>query len=225
MSTITTINSTDAISDSRSVINTNFANLNADKIENLGDLSITATATELNYCDGVTSAIQTQLDGKTAAIVGEIKIYAGGSLPTGFLWCDGSEISRTTYSDLFTAIGTAYGSGNGTTTFNVPDLRGRVPGGKDDMGGSAANVVTASEADTLGGEYGAETHTLTTSEIPAHTHSWSPVVGTGGNNGLAIDASANVADPTYGGTTGSAGSDGAHNNMQPTTFINFIIKT
>lgn len=227
MSTITTIAGTDAISDSRSVINTNFSNLNADKVESLSDLSITATATEINYTDGVTSAIQTQLDAKAPALVGEIKLYAGGSLPSGFLWCDGSDVNRTTYADLFTAIGTTYGVGNGTTTFGVPDLRGRVPAGQDDMGGASANTITATEADTLGGEYGSETHTLTTAELAAHTHENNAVISNSSGSqtlisGVAIDTSATAQTGT---PTGSAGGGGAHNNVQPTLFINYIIKT
>lgn len=69
--------------------------------------------------------------------------------------CDGSAVSRTTYATLFTAIGTAYGTGDGSTTFNIPDLRGRIAVGK--------NAATFS---TLGATGGEETHTLTTPEIP-----------------------------------------------------------
>ena len=81
MSTITTIQGTDAVSDSRTDINANFSNLNADKVESLTDLSVTATATELNHVDGVTSAIQTQIDTKMSSITGEIKLVAFIGLP------------------------------------------------------------------------------------------------------------------------------------------------
>jgi microcystin-dependent protein len=60
---------------------------------------------------------------------GTLKAYAGGSAPAGYLMCDGSAVSRSTYSVLWNTIGTAYGSGDGSTTFNLPDLRGRVPVG------------------------------------------------------------------------------------------------
>lgn len=221
MALIDTIDGTDLISESRSTINLNFLNLNADKVETLSDLSITATATELNYMDGVTSNVQAQLDGKLAAMTGEIKMVAfgEGSIPSGWLICDGAEVSRTTYATLYSAIGDTYGSGNGSTTFNVPDLRGRVPAGIDSMGQGSANTITATEADSLGGEYGTETHTLTVDEMPAHTHdqATSTEGSSGGGTYLAPGAG---ATPTE-----SAGGDQPHNNVQPTLFLNFIIRT
>ena len=69
---------------------------------------------------------------------GTVLPFAGTTAPIGFLLCSGQAVSRSTYPDLFAAIGTTYGAGDGSTTFNVPDLRGRVPAGKDDMGGGAA---------------------------------------------------------------------------------------
>ena len=90
--------------------------------------------------------------------------YAGSSVPTGYLFCHGQAISRTTYADLFTAIGTTYGTGDGSSTFNLPDLRGRVIAGQDDMGGSSANRLTNQSGglngDTLGATGGAETRDL-----------------------------------------------------------------
>ena len=68
---------------------------------------------------------------------GTVVPYAGASEPSGYLFCYGQQISRTTYSDLFSAVGTTYGVGDGATTFNLPDLRGRVVAGQDDMGGSS----------------------------------------------------------------------------------------
>lgn len=78
--------------------------------------------------------------------------YGGSTAPTGFLLCYGQPVSRSTYSDLFSAIGTTYGAGDGSTTFNLPDARGRVLAGKDDMGGTAAGVlnVTLSGTTTAG---------------------------------------------------------------------------
>lgn len=70
---------------------------------------------------------------------GTVLAYGGSTAPSGYLLCYGQAISRSTYSDLFAILGTAYGVGNGTTTFNIPDLRGRVPVGNDAMGGTAAN--------------------------------------------------------------------------------------
>ena len=62
---------------------------------------------------------------------GMVLPFAGAAAPEGFLLCDGSAVSRTTYGDLFAAIGTAYGAGDGSTTFNLPDLRGRVAAGRE----------------------------------------------------------------------------------------------
>jgi microcystin-dependent protein len=93
--------------------------------------------------------------------VGAITMYGASSAPTGYLLCDGTAVSRVTYAALFTAISTTYGAGNGTTTFNVPNLKGRVPVGQDSGDASF---------DVLGETGGAKTHTLTTSEMPSHTH-------------------------------------------------------
>lgn len=105
---------------------------------------------------------------------GAVLPFAGANAPTGWLFCDGSERSRTTFAELFAAIGTTYGSGDGSTTFNLPDLRGRVAAGKDNMGGTPANRLTAAGAGitgtTLGATGGNQTHTLTTGQMPTHTH-------------------------------------------------------
>lgn len=88
---------------------------------------------------------------------GLIYMYGGSTAPNGFLICDGSEISRTTYSSLFAAIGTIYGAGDNSTTFNIPNISGRVA-----IGSSVRNTIG-----TTGGE---ETHTLLTNEMPTHSH-------------------------------------------------------
>jgi microcystin-dependent protein len=79
------------------------------------------------------------IDIATLLPAGTVLPYAGSSAPTNYLLCDGSAVSRASYAALFAIVGTTYGSGDGLLTFNVPDLRGRVPAGKDDMGGNAAN--------------------------------------------------------------------------------------
>jgi microcystin-dependent protein len=101
--------------------------------------------------------------------------FAGTVAPSGWLLCDGSAVSRTTYATLFATVGVTYGVGNGSTTFNLPDLRGRIVAGKDDMGGTAANrlthpVVGGVTGNVLGATGGNEIHQLQTSEIPSHTH-------------------------------------------------------
>ena len=135
------------------------------------------SSTEISYVDGVTSAIQTQLNDKAPIAsripVGVISAYAGSSAPSGWLLCAGQAVSRSTYSDLFAALSTTYGVGDGSTTFNLPDLRGRVAAGLDNMGGSAASRLTStvlSASNTLGASGGAQTHTLDSTQIPAHSH-------------------------------------------------------
>lgn len=179
--------------------------------------------------------------------VGTMLPFAGasGSVPSGWLLCDGSAVARATYPDLHTLLKDAdgansypYGTGDGSTTFNVPDLRGRIPLGKDNMGGPSANRVVAAAADEVGGVGGAEKHTLTTTEMPSHTHvqnqhrhgpgSGSGYVTYGVNDagGLAIssggDVQANTAYATP--TNQNTGGGAAHNNMQPYMTVNMIIK-
>lgn len=89
---------------------------------------------------------------------GIVMPFAGSTAPQGYLLCDGSAVSRTDYADLFAAIGTTYGAGDGSTTFNLPDLSGRV-------------VIGVSNNHALGSTGGEASHTLTESELPAHAHS------------------------------------------------------
>lgn len=106
--------------------------------------------------------------------VGVIQAYAGSSAPTGWLLAYGQAISRTTYSALYAVVGTTYGTGDGSTTFNLPDLRGRIPAGLDNMGGSAASRLTSGNsgitATTLGATGGDERVHQHTHTQNAHTH-------------------------------------------------------
>jgi microcystin-dependent protein len=174
--------------------------------------------------------------------------YAGATAPTGWLLCYGQGVSTTTYADLFAAIGYTYG-GSGST-FNLPDLRGRVVAGKDDMGGTSANRLTDQsgglDGDVLGDTGGAETHTLTTTQIPSHSHDSIANVDAGyTSDGLTAGEYVNKAKQSpYGGggeifsyslsggttaptlgPTSSVGSGSAHNNVQPTIILTYIIKT
>jgi microcystin-dependent protein len=174
---------------------------------------ITASTAELNYVDGVTSNIQTQFNNLVTIPAGVISQWGGSaaSVPTGWKLCDGTAYSRTvTYNTLFDAIGTTYGSGDGSTTFNVPNLKGRIPVGLDS---------TQSEFDTLGETGGAKTHTLITAEIPSHSHSSLQLGNAGGSTGIPVTGT--VTTDT---TTGPAGGGGAHNNLQPYIVVNYIIK-
>lgn len=201
MSTITSIQATDVVADSRAFINTNFSNLNTDKVETLSDLGLTEAAADYNL------AAQ-----QAAALVlpsGAIWLWSTGTAPTGWLLCRGQEVSRTTYADLFAVISTTYGVGNGSTTFNVPDLQGRVPVGFDSG---------QTEFDALAETGGAKTHTLTIAEMPAHTH------GIGGNGSGGAQAMTTLTE-AYTVESQSTGGGGAHNNLQPYLVLNYIIKT
>jgi microcystin-dependent protein len=98
--------------------------------------------------------------------------YGGTAAPSGYLLCDGTAYSRSTYSDLFAVIGTSYGTGDGATTFNVPDLRGRAPYGRDNMGGVDATRIPSSITGrtSMGGTGGNGQVTVAEANLPAHTH-------------------------------------------------------
>jgi len=160
----------------------------------------------------------------TSIPAGVVAPYAGTSAPTGWLLAYGQAVSRETYSDLFTAISDTYGAGDGSTTFNLPDLRGRVAAGKDNMGGSAANrLTTPIDGTILGDNGGSQNHTLVADELPAHTHNYDQASGTV-NAGAGGDVSA-IASLTPAQATSSTGGGSAHNNVQPTLVLNYIIKT
>jgi len=165
-----------------------------------------------------------------AVLTGLIIPYVLAAAPTGFLVCDGSEISRVTYADLFAIIGETYGAGDGLNTFNIPDLRGRLPLGKG--AGSAL------------GDSGSGLHTITEAQMPAHTHAisayshahqWSQPV-----NGFAAPTRQRGLKSTSAGNTRATTAAGSHNHGGASTAaggavdieiiaaylgINFIIKT
>ena len=176
---------------------------------------------------------------------GIISAYAGVSAPSGYLLCDGSEVSQATYSDLFAAIGTTYNTGGeGVGNFRLPNALGRVLGGV----GTYTDPVSGSVTRTLAQSLGAAEHVLITNEIPAHNHTvvvtdpghaHSIVASDTGGAGSAQSPSAPtdgaIRNQRVGGTlnavtgisatTQNSGGGLAHNNMQPTLFINYIIKT
>jgi microcystin-dependent protein len=162
-----------------------------------------------------------------AGATGLVLPFAGSVAPTGFLLCYGQAVSRTTYAALFSVISTTYGVGDGSSTFNVPDLRGRIIAGLDNLGGSSANRITDTGADSLAGTFGAETHTLTTAEMPSHTHDiMNGSTGNSGSGYIIVDAieNNNTSGTLYAAALATGGG-GAHNNVQPTLFMSYIIKT
>ncbi len=171
--------------------------------------------------------LMTPLRVKQAAATptGVILPFGGTSAPTDFLLCYGQSVSTSTYADLFATIGYTYG-GSGSS-FSLPDLRGRVIAGQDDMGGTSANRLTGQtgglNGDTLGGTGGAETHTLTVAQTPSHSHNITAHSRGSGNSGLVHEPSSFASPIAF--PTDSSGSGQAHNNVQPTLILNYIIKT
>ena len=148
-------------------------------------------------------------------LVGEIKIYPLSTAPVGWLNCDGSAISRTEYADLFSVIGITFGSGNGSTTFNLPNLSGRVPVGID---------PNDNDFNSIGKTGGEKEHTLTVGEMPEHNHEL------GYDTGVLLSSGnerGNVGSGTtydQGWFTKANGGSQPHNNLQPHVVLNYIIK-
>jgi microcystin-dependent protein len=154
--------------------------------------------------------------------IGSVVAYAGSVAPSGYLLCDGSAVSRSTYAKLFAIIGTTYGSGNGSTTFNVPDLRGRVAVGKN--AGSFAS---------LGSTGGEENHTMTINEMPAHKHTTSvnsdvePANITGyaaAGHSVFVGTDRVFTTKNYDSAMQTTGGGAPFNNLQPYIVLNQIIK-
>lgn len=150
---------------------------------------------------------------------GIIAGFGSNTPPSGWLVCDGSAVSRTTYAALFAAIATNFGAGDGSTTFNLPDGRGQVMAGKkaaDPNFGVFGNVAA-----------GEVTHVLTAAENGPHAHNVAVTFFDHASfaSGPAFDgdASAGSHSPSFPSTTSGSGTP--HNNIQPTFVANFIIKT
>lgn len=198
-----------------------------------------ATSTEIGYVSGVTSSIQAQLNALSPTPAGIMADFAGTVAPTGWLLCDGSAISRTTYSTLFSAIGTTWGAGDGSTTFNIPNMSRRVGMG---AGGSG----TATIGNAVGNVGGEENHVLITAELASHTHTASvtdpghthneTVSQAGGGtpggvqsvsyNGVQISGAQNTGSSGTGISVGNSNTGGGsgHNTIQPSAIVLKIIK-
>ena len=155
--------------------------------------------------------------------VGTVLPFAGSGAQTGWLYCNGQAANRTTYSVLFTAIGTTYGVGDGSSTFNLPDLRGRVPAGLDVDASGFANRITVTASDVsgtvLGSTGGSQTHILTAGELPTSA-TYQKETSHGGQSGTA--GSGLAQSPAQTALTGA--NNEAHLNLQPTIILNYIIR-
>jgi len=164
-----------------------------------------------------------------AAITGEIKMWTGTSAPSGYLLCDGSAVSRTVYSALYAVMGTTYGSGDGSTTFNLPNFTNRMPIGAGDLysnggtGGSKDAIVVS------------HSHTASSSVTdPGHTHTYTTRSTVLPQSGSATqvwvgESTANTGSATTGisvsTTVASSGSSGTNANLPPYLGVRFIVKT
>jgi len=170
-------------------------------------------------------------DPATMGMTGEIKMWPVSTIPSGWQICDGAALNRTTFASLFAVLGTLYGAGDGSTTFNVPNMKGRVPVGFDSG---------QTEFDATGETGGEKTHTLTSAEMPAHTHVQNAHAHTFQGNGALTDGSSGTAYVVNSGTfygfraqqmasatavNQSTGGGGSHNNLQPYIVVRYIIKT
>lgn len=158
-----------------------------------------------------------------AVPVGAILPFGGPTAPAGYLLCNGGTQLIADYPGLAAVIGTNYG-GDGVTTFGIPDLRGRVPTG---VGTGDASDATAW---SLGQKKGTETHTLSAGEMPTHNHDLTQANANADGNDSNVDeglvghnAPGSAGSNTK--TTTDAGGGGAHNNLQPSIGVSFIIKT
>lgn len=186
--------------------------------------------------------------------VGVMHQYGGATAPTGYLLCDGTAVSRTTYASLYATISTTYGVGDGSTTFNLPDLRGRLPMGAGtgtglNASGTGAPTGSAQTARTRGAWGGEETHLLSGAEsgTSAHSHTATSAahnhsaIATAGGGGGATVASwtvggAGAGNATTFGTTGTtaatitvanstaANASSRHAVISPFVVLNYIIK-
>jgi len=169
--------------------------------------------------------------------------YWGTTVPnSSFAFPIGQAISRTTYAPLFAIMGTTYGAGDGTTTFNLPDKTGRVSAMKEAAASRLTSTYFGGNSANLGAVGGSESHTLTTPQMPAHNHGVTDPGHTHtlnnatnlldillGNNFQGSNFVGNARNITMnsavtGISINNAGGGGAHNNVQPTIVCNYIIR-
>jgi microcystin-dependent protein len=198
--------------------------------------------------DGTQFQISTSAGAATAFSVGTMMAWPTATVPTGWLECYGQEISTTTYAALYAVIGTLYNTGGESGTFRLPDMRGRVIAGEDDMGGTSANRLTGLtdgvNGDSLAAAGGLESTTIAQANLPnvnlsaasltvtisngtnvIRTSSFAGnVQNTGGSvNDVPQAAIASTVTATAGGNVPLGGSGTAVNNVQPTIILKWII--
>ena len=157
-----------------------------------------------------------EIGGESLPIGSMIPYGSQENIPSNWKICDGSAVSRETYAELFDVIGTSYGAGDGSTTFNLPDKRGRVSVGLDS---------NQTEFDTIGKQDGEKTHQLTINEMPSHNHGYTRsrlfFSDPGGQNAIAYN---NNIGSAIGAATSNTGGNQPHNNLQPYEVDVWIIK-
>ena len=198
----------------------------------------------LNRVSGTTGVFKISRDNLFDAIAkiptGMITPFGGSSAPTHWLLCDGTEYVIGTYPELYAVIGSSFGVAT-AGYFRTPDLRGRMPLGKDNMGGTSANRVTATAADSVGGFGGDESKVIPVTNLPDHEHDLQgaagaqyyavrdvPGIGAGETTAITYDAPTGSGQgsalPSSGGVlSGSLGN--AQDVMNPYTTVNYIIYT
>lgn len=213
---------------------------------NMGGYTVQNVSPGVNPTDAATVS---QLAVITGFPSGAIIDFAGSTIPSGWLLCGGQSLTRSAYPDLFAALGTAYGSAS-STTFSLPDLRGRVTAGRDFTSGTTADRLTSTmtpNGTSLGAVGGTQTHTLTEAQMPAHTHTVTGTTNTTGahthtvvealfefTRGTGVNDGATVTDGNTGsagdhshsvtGAAATTGGGAAHPIVQPTILLNKIIK-
>lgn len=182
---------------------------NGEKVVINGDLYVADT-------DGNNQLNIKSLIGQTGDTlpIGAMLPYGNANPPTNWLVCDGSEVSRERYADLFAVIGTSYGEGDGSTTFNLPDKRGRVSVGYDS---------TQEMFNTVGAKVGSNTHTLTIDEMPSHSHAYKALYGETYEASSVLSWNLNQTNWNWYATS-STGGGKAHSILQASEVDNWIIK-
>jgi microcystin-dependent protein len=215
-------------------------------LDTLGEIA-TALGNDANLSTTLVDSIALKAPLIQASPIGMITPYAGATAPTNWQLCYGQAISRTTYASLFAIIGTAYGVGDGTTTFNLPDLRGRTVAGLDNMGGADAGRIDIanSSGTVVGSQYvtltaaqsgvPAHGHTAGSGEAGSHSHGYVQPYNTSGqtspgggyymfyDRGAQTDAGGVHSHTITVNNNTAANAASAHSVMQPTMVVNYII--